>query len=242
MPNRTNRHRVLVTRQIFKLIQKNCSVLKLRIFSLLLLIGLASMARGDGAPSEPSPMTPVRDSNPAAATGTSTNQNYWAVEDAQAREKLPLYLTIPAARPEELTPANGYPKRKTFLTWQRSHGDNGGMRYSALDQINRQNVTNLQVAWTYHSKDGSNNIQCNPIIIRDVMIVPTPGKCVVGVNAETGRELWRFKPEGQSRPAFRGLIYWPGSLLNRERVLFCAGKYLYALNPPKRPAHQKFWR
>ncbi len=231
MPNRTNRHRVLVTRQIFKLIQKNCSVLKLRIFSLLLLIGLASMARGDGAPSEPSPMTPVRDSNPAAATGTSTNQNYWAVEDAQAREKLPLYLTIPAARPEELTPANGYPKRKTFLTWQRSHGDNGGMRYSALDQINRQNVTNLQVAWTYHSKDGSNNIQCNPIIIRDVMIVPTPGKCVVGVNAETGRELWRFKPEGQSRPAFRGLIYWPGSLLNRERVLFCAGKYLYALNP-----------
>ena len=165
------------------------------------------------------------------APGISTNRNYWAVEDAQAREKLPLYLTIPAAKPEELTPANGYPKRKTFLTWQRSHGDNGGMRYSALDQINRQNVTNLQVAWIYHSNDGSNNIQCNPIIVRDVMIVPTPGRCVVGVNAESGRELWRFKPEGQSRPAFRGLIFWPGSFSASERVMFCAGKYLYALNP-----------
>ena len=165
------------------------------------------------------------------ATGISTNRNYWAVEDAQAREKLPLYLTIPAAKPEELTPANGYPKRKTFLTWQRSHGDNGGMRYSALDQINRQNVTNLQVAWIYHSNDGSNNIQCNPIIVHDVMIVPTPGRCVVGVNAESGRELWRFKPEGQSRPAFRGLIFWAGSFSASERVMFCAGKYLYALNP-----------
>ena len=146
----------------------------------------------------------------APSQAIATNQNYWAVEDAAARAKLPLYKTIPAAYPEELTPANGYPKRKTFLTWERSHGDNSGARYSALDQINRQNVTNLQVAWIYHSKDGSNAIQCNPIIVRDVMIVPTPGKFVVGVNAENGRELWRFKPEG--RPAFRGLIYWPGGI------------------------------
>ena len=169
-------------------------------------------------------------SEPASAPpDISTNQKYWAVEDAREREKLPLYFTIPAARPEELTPANGYPKRKTFLTWHRSHGDNGGARYSALDQINRANVTNLQVAWIYHSKDGSNAIQCNPIIVRDVMIVPTPGKFVVGVNAENGRELWRFKPDG--RPAFRGLIYWPGGMFAAERVLFCAGQYLYALNP-----------
>jgi quinoprotein glucose dehydrogenase len=165
----------------------------------------------------------------AQAVEPSTNQNYWAVEDAKAREKLPLYLTIPAAKPEELTPANGYPKRKTFLKWERSHGDNSGARYSALNQINRQNVTNLQVAWIYHSKDGSNAIQCNPIIVRNLMIVPTPGKFVVGVNAENGQEVWRFKPEG--RPAFRGMIYWPGSWSASERVLFCAGQYLYALNP-----------
>ena len=174
----------------------------------------------------------------------ATNQDYWAVEDAQAREKLPLYQTIPAAAPEELTPANGYPKRKTFLTWQRSHGDNGGSRYSALDQINRQNITQLQVAWTYHSKDKPANtdhlgytLECNPIVVRDLMIVPTQGQYVVGVNAATGTEKWRFKPEG--RPAFRGLIYWPGRngfpWLGRtktsERVLFCAGSYLYALDP-----------
>src|SRR5512142_1363241 len=99
--------------------------------------------------------------------------DFWAVEDAKEREKLPLYKIIPAAKPEELTPANGCPKRETFLTWHRSHGDNGGMRYSLLDQINRQNVTNLQQAWIYQSLDGSNNIQCNPIIVRQTMIAPT---------------------------------------------------------------------
>ncbi len=63
----------------------------------------------------------------------STNQDYWAVEDAKARAQLPLYKVIPAAKTEELTPANGYPKRDTFLTWHRSHGDNSGIRYSALE-------------------------------------------------------------------------------------------------------------
>jgi quinoprotein glucose dehydrogenase len=169
------------------------------------------------------------------ARPTSTNHNYFAIENAEEREKLPLHVTIPAAKPEELTPANGYPKRETFLTWHRSLGDNSSARYSALTQINCQNVTNLEVAWIYHSKDGSNYTECNPIIVRDVMIAPTPGKCIVGVNAENGRESWRFKPESGSklegRPAFRGLIYWPGNVLADERVLFSAGQYLYALNP-----------
>src|SRR5258708_15238478 len=109
------------------------------------------------------------------ASGVSTNHGYWAVEDAKEREKLPLYKTIPAAKSDELTPANGYPKPETFQTWHRSHGDNGGMRYSALDQINRQNVTNLQQAWLYHSGDGSHNLQCQPIIVREILIAPTPG-------------------------------------------------------------------
>jgi quinoprotein glucose dehydrogenase len=155
--------------------------------------------------------------------------DYWAVEDAAARERLPLYQTIPAAQPHELTPANGLPKRETYLTWHRSHGDNGGTRYSALTQINRQTVTNLQVAWTYHSKDGSNNLQCNPIIVKGVLFAPTAGKHVVAISATDGQEIWRFKPEG--RPAFRGLIYWAGKKQGDDRILFCSGPNLHALNP-----------
>src|SRR6476660_9899793 len=173
------------------------------------------------------------------APGISTNHDYWAVEDPKERVKLPLYKTIPAAKPEELTPANGYPKPETFLTWHRSHGDNGGMRYSALNQINRQNVARLKQAWIYHSRDGSNNLQCNPIVVGNVMIAPTAGNFIVGINAENGNELWRFKPQGH--PAFRGLLYWEPNVAAdvrrrtsepaQDRIMFCAGKYLYALNP-----------
>ena len=160
---------------------------------------------------------------------TTNKHDHWAVEDAQAREKLPLYKIIPAAKPDELTPANGYPKPETFLSWHRSHGDNGGMRYSALDQINRQNVAGLQQAWVYHSRDGSNQLQCNPIVVGELVIAPTAGRHMVGINGETGLEVWRFKPQG--RPAFRGLIYWEGKDSAKPRILFCAGKYLYALDP-----------
>src|SRR5438045_2213942 len=137
-----------------------------------------------------------REGQPDTASARSTRHDYWAVEDAKEREKLPLYKIIPAAKPDELTAANGYPKPETFLTWHRSHGDNGGMRYSALDQINLQNVTHLQQAWIYHSGDGSNNLQCNPIVVRDIMIAPTAGKFIVGINADSGTELCGFKQEG----------------------------------------------
>jgi hypothetical protein len=156
-------------------------------------------------------------------------RNYWGVEDPAEREKLPLYETIPAAKPEELTQANGMPRRESFLSWHRSHGDGANTRYSAHDQINRDNVTNLTVAWIYNSGDGKDNIQCNPIIVNGIMYAPSPGKYIVAVNAETGVELWRFKPEG--RPAFRGLLYWPGGDGIPDRVMFCSGQYLYALDP-----------
>lgn len=167
---------------------------------------------------------------PARAGETN---DYWSVEDPHAREALPLYRVIPAARTQDLTPAEQLSSKDDFTTWQRSHGDDGGRRYSALNQINRDNVTNLAVAWIYHSKDTGAALECNPIIVRDLMITPTPGDFVVAVNAETGAEIWRFKPEGKpaGRPAFRGLIYWPGGGRAAERVLFCAGPFLYAVSP-----------
>ncbi|HEY3856126.1 MAG TPA: PQQ-binding-like beta-propeller repeat protein [Verrucomicrobiae bacterium] len=164
-----------------------------------------------------------------AQDAVAPTNDYWTVEDAKARESLPLFQVIPAATPNELTPANGFPKGKTFQTWERSHSDNSGMRYSTLKQINRSNVTNLQVAWTYHSNDKGMPLECNPIVVRDTMFTPTPGDSIVAVNAGTGAELWKFKPGG--RPAFRGLIYWPGDKHAKERVMFSAGEFLYALDP-----------
>lgn len=162
----------------------------------------------------------------------------WAIEDAAARAALGEYIEIPAAKTSELTPANGWPKPECMTTWQRSHGDATSSRFSALAQINRANVKRLEVAWTYHSKDGAGNLQCNPIIVDDVMFAPTAGHFIVALNAATGAELWRFKPElrkGGMRledfPARRGLVYWPGNPQAAERIFFTAGNWVYAIAP-----------
>ena len=80
-----------------------------------------------------------------------------SLEDPALRKSLPEHQVIPAATPAELTPA--LPIRpEPFSRWTRSQGDAGARRYSTLKQINRENVRKLEVAWTYESHDGTENI------------------------------------------------------------------------------------
>jgi quinoprotein glucose dehydrogenase len=159
-----------------------------------------------------------------------TAMNYWSVEDAKAREALPLYQTIPAAPVEELTPANGWPGKAEYADWARSHGGDACQRYSPLEQINKTNVKSLKLAWRYHSKDGAGNIQCNPVIVDGVIYAPTVGGHVVAIDGTSGEEIWRFKPAG-ARPAYRGLTYHKGGDGVSARLLFAAGDGLWTVDP-----------
>ncbi len=134
---------------------------------------------------------------------------------------------IPAAKTSELTPAIRV--TRNGADWARSHGDATSSRYSALKQINRENVKRLTVAWTYRSGDGKANIQANPVIVGGVLYAPTAGEQVVAIDAATGREKWRFAPEG--KPAFRGLTYWRGDGTAGPRLFFTAGDWFYAVDP-----------
>ena len=153
------------------------------------------------------------------------------------RSQLPEYKTIRAATPKEQTPTDGLPDARSLRTWTVSHGDSFADRYSALAQINRENVKNLRVAWTYHSRDAYGNIQANPIVVDGVMFGPTPGRAIVAVDASNGTELWRFRleavkqPRIEDSPARRGLVYWPGTGAHPARIVFSSGDWVYALDP-----------
>jgi quinoprotein glucose dehydrogenase len=161
----------------------------------------------------------------------------YEIEDAAARATLPEFQIIPAAKAADLAPAAATDLAQ-FSQWPRSQGDNGSRRYSTLAQINRTNIRDLAVAWTYHSGDGAANIQCTPIIVDGVLYAPTAGKALVALDAATGKELWRRQlidgknsTRLQDAPARRGLVYWPGDRENTARLLVGAGDWLYALNP-----------
>ncbi|MEO7319028.1 MAG: PQQ-binding-like beta-propeller repeat protein, partial [Chthoniobacteraceae bacterium] len=147
-----------------------------------------------------------------------------------------LFRTIPAAKGDELTPANGWPTAESYRHWTRSLGGPTSNRFSALEQINKTNVATLELAWTYNSGDGSANVQCNPIVVDGVMFAPTAGKNIVALDAATGKERWRFAPEKQGNrqedtPARRGLLHWPGDAEHPARLIFACGNWIYALNP-----------
>ncbi len=154
------------------------------------------------------------------------------------RDNLPEYQVIPAARTTELSPARPESTDTSrFTTWTVSHGDAGSRRYSALAQINRENVAQLEQAWIYRSKDGPAHIQSNPIVVDGVMYGPTAGRAMVALDAATGRERWRFQleavatPRLEDSPARRGLVYWPGEGAHAPRLLFTSGNWVYALDP-----------
>src|SRR5262249_20292897 len=55
--------------------------------------------------------------------------------------------------------------------WPRVGNDAGGMRFSSLREIHAGNVRNLEVAWTYNTRDAGDKttIECTPIVVDGVM-------------------------------------------------------------------------
>ncbi len=154
---------------------------------------------------------------------------FWDAEDPEARAELPEFKVLPAGKPEDFTLATDTEIPGSANDWMRSHGDHGSTRFSQLAQIHTQNVGNLKPVWTYHSKDGTANIQCNPVIVNGVIYAPTAGGYLVAIDGRTGVEKWRFKPDG--RPAHRGLTYWKNPAGGGDRLLFSAGDFFHALDP-----------
>ena len=156
-------------------------------------------------------------------------------------------IIIPAATDDELTRANGWPADAEFRKWDRSLGGGTSNRFSALTQIDKSNVGQLEVAWTYHSGDGTANLQCNPIVVDGVMYAPTGGWNIVALDATNGKELWRFQlghlgQRLEDQPARRGLLYWKGDAHYPARIIFGAGNWIYALDPKTGASDRCLWQ
>ena len=105
--------------------------------------------------------------------------------------------------------------------WPGYGGDAGGTRYSNAAQIDRSNVANLKVAWTYRTGafphdaelDHKAAFEATPILVDDKLFVSTPYDHVIALNAETGAKIWEFDPKlelpyGASEVTSRGVSAW----------------------------------
>ncbi|MBL7733968.1 MAG: PQQ-binding-like beta-propeller repeat protein [Chitinophagaceae bacterium] len=125
-------------------------------------------------------------------------------------------------------------KDEQYTTWSVYRGDEGSRAYSALDQINTDNINELELAWTYHTGDGRegnfSSIQCNPIMVNGMMYITSPQLKLIALEPASGKEIWKFDPfrEKNATGVNRGVVYWAEG--DDKRIFFSAGYYLYALN------------
>ncbi len=118
--------------------------------------------------------------------------------------------------------------------WRYYHGSLENNQYSPLAQINRENVNQLEVAWTHtfgHDEELA-SVKCNPLVIGGVLYGTTANKNIIALNATTGEELWYFDfksvdPSGQHYSG-RGLHYWENG--NDRRLFYVYSQYLYAID------------
>jgi len=98
--------------------------------------------------------------------------------------------------------------------WQYYGRTLDGRRFAPFDQIDPHNVGNLQVAWTFRTGDvpgkGAED-QTTPTQIGDDLYVCTPYQKVFALDADTGKERWRFDPKSPDSKVWnrcRGVAYY----------------------------------
>ena len=135
--------------------------------------------------------------------------------------------------------------------WMYFGGAQTGTRYSTLNQINRDNVRDLEVAWTYRTgeldrlgpeRSREQSFENTPILLDGLLIVCTPTARVIALDPVSGAERWVFDPNTYPLPRdvhypkCRGVSHWLDPLANaddicKRRILFGTWAFrIYAID------------
>jgi glucose dehydrogenase len=142
-----------------------------------------------------------------------------------------LLFTVSACSPpaddgEATAPAAATPAGKfDFEGWDQYLGGADSSQYSSLAQINKGNVGQLEVAWTFPTTE---NYSFNPLVVGTTMYVLAKGRSIVALDAATGRELWAHANEGGV--GTRGMNFWRSPDGSEERLLYVNAGHLTAID------------
>jgi quinoprotein glucose dehydrogenase len=167
-----------------------------------------------------------------------------AVLCSSACSRAPEEHAAPTQSAAPTAPASGSNAGPANVEWPYYAGNLAAQRYSPLDQINRDNVGKLEIAWrfqtgNYGPKPEARN-EATPLMIGGVLYT-TVGvtRNVVAIDPKSGETLWAYRPnDGEDRykaaprkTSGRGLSYWTDHAGNERLFLVTPGFYLVALDP-----------
>jgi quinoprotein glucose dehydrogenase len=130
--------------------------------------------------------------------------------------------------------------QEPYKTWNTFGGTAEDNNYSALTQINRSNVTKLQVVWTYDTADEI-GYTFAPIVVDRTLYGAAKNGSLLAIDATTGKEIWvhRFDPPRAGAgglsgvtglTAYRGLNYWESKDRSDRRLFVQVDGFIQAIN------------
>lgn len=100
--------------------------------------------------------------------------------------------------------------------WAFYGHDAGGQRFSPLAQVNKENVAQLKLAWTFHTGDISDGhdgprsgLETTPLFIDGRLYLTSAFNRIIALNPATGRQLWAYDPKIDTH------VYYGDGLINR---------------------------
>jgi quinoprotein glucose dehydrogenase len=143
---------------------------------------------------------------------------------------------------------------KDSVEWPYFGGSKHLDRYSPLSQINRDNVSRLQIVWTRPGVDPtlsqqfpdlspSNYLRGTPIMIDGVLYAPNGVGLVEAFDAATGKTLWVQQPfaatlKEAAGESTRGVDFWRNG--SDKRIIAMRGEYLVELDADTGAARSDF--
>ena len=108
--------------------------------------------------------------------------------------------------------------------WLMFRGNLSNWGYSPLDRIDRENVHQLDLAWSFSMEKGP--LEATPLVRNGVVFVPNPGDVIHALDAATGDLIWEYRREWpEELTAGRSLASAIGKI-NRSLALY--GDSIYA--------------
>jgi quinoprotein glucose dehydrogenase len=114
-----------------------------------------------------------------------------------------------------------------FATWNQYLGGGDSSQYSSLKKINKNNVKQLEVAWSYPTGD-TRDYLFSPTVVDNVAYLQAQNNSLVAVDAATGKELWRHPFQGAVTT--RGIVYWESKDRSDRRLFTSNAGFLTAIN------------
>ncbi|HEX3646423.1 MAG TPA: PQQ-binding-like beta-propeller repeat protein, partial [Vicinamibacterales bacterium] len=152
-----------------------------------------------------------------------------------------LPLVVARDRPLDVALGRQPERASREQDWPFYGGDQGGMKYSSLNDVSASTAARLGVAWEWAAREKAlsqfgtrpGNFQATPLMIDNVLYFSTPYNRVIALNADTGAELWAFDPKAyeDGQPpngtgfVHRGVAAWRDSADGNKLRIFINSRY-----------------